>query len=197
MVEDFSDSLELDMSESFEPFFQEWESVHELAGIPVDEAQKETLDRLRRPSSVPPQHSIQDDSEDEFLADMPEAGPMRRFGIRRFSFGSENSLDVRDRKRSYEASMDTLWSSSSTFSINIDNRDEDYDENVGIFIDRVLGNGNVLVGGSEPNLLDGRSREGTLSSQDYPAEQAVERMDTSEEVRITVIITVIHQRGGE
>ena len=197
MVEDFSDSLELDMSESFEPFFQEWESVHELAGIPVDEAQKETLDRLRRPSSVPPQHSIQDDSEDEFLADMPEAGPMRRFGIRRFSFGSENSLDVRDRTRSYEASMDTLWSSSSTFSINIDNRDEDYDENVGIFIDRVLGNGNVLVGGSEPNLLDGRSREGTLSSQDYPVEQAVEPMDISVEVRITVIITVIHQRGGE
>ena len=186
LVEDFSDSVEVDVSESFQPFFQEWESVHELAGMPVDEAQKETLDRLRRPASVPPQFSLQEDSEHEFLPEMLESGPMRRHGIRRFSFGSENSLDVRDRKRSYEASMDTLWSSSSTFSINIDNRDEDYDENAGIFIDRALGSGNVFVGGSEPNLLEGRSREGTLSSQDYPKVEAVEAMDTSLEVIIIV-----------
>ena len=188
LVEDFSHNLEVDMSESFEPFFHEWESVHEMAGMPVDEAQKETLEKLRRPPSVPPQLSIQEDSEDEFLPEMLDAGPMRRYGIRRFSFGSENSLDVRDRKRSYEASMDTLWSSSSTFSINIDNRDEEYDENAGIFIDNVLGSGRVFVGGSEPNLLDGRSREGTLSSQDYPKGEVVEAMDTSLQVMIIAML---------
>ena len=188
LVEDFSQNFEVDMSETFEPFFQEWESVHELAGIPVDEGQKETLEKLRRPLSVPPQFSSREDSEDEFLPEMLDAGPMRRFGTRRFSFGSENSLDVRDRKRSYEASMDTVWSSSSTFSLNIDNRDEEYDENAGIFIDNVLGSGRVFVGGSEPNLLDGRSREGTLSSQDYPNEEVVEAMDTSLQVTIIAML---------
>lgn len=188
LVDDFSQNLEVDMSESFEPFFQEWESVHEMAGIPVDEAQRETMEKLRRPSSVPAPLSIQEDREDEFLPEMLDSGPMRRVGIRRFSFGSENSLDVRDRKRSYEASMDTLWSSSSTFSINIDNRDEDYDENAGIFIDSVLGSGSVFVGGSEPNLLEGRSREGTLSGQDYSTVDAVEGMDTSIQVMMIDIV---------
>ncbi|KAJ7327787.1 hypothetical protein OS493_026062 [Desmophyllum pertusum] len=43
--------------------------------------------------------------------------------------------------------MDTLWSSSSTFSINTDNRDDEDDE--------TAGNNEVFVGGSEPNLLEG------------------------------------------
>lgn len=182
LVEDFSDSVEVDVSESFQPFFQEWGSVQELAGIPLDGKQKETLGRLKRPASVPPQFSIQDDSEDEFPTEIPEAGPLRRFGFRSHSFGSENSLDVRDRGSSYECSMDTLWSSSSTFSINIDNRDDEDDETTGIYIDNVLGNNEVFVGGSEPNLLDGRTRENTLSSQDYPKEAAAKTGGTSLEV---------------
>ena len=171
----------MDVSESFQPFFKEWESVHELAGHPVNEAQKETIQRLRRSVSNPQQYSVQEGSEDEFLPEMTDGGRIRRFGIQRFSFGSENSLDVHDRKRSYE-SMDTLWSSSSTFSINIDNRDEDYDDTAGVFIDSVVRNGNFFVGGSEPNLLEVRSREGTLSNQDYPKADVVEAMGISKEV---------------
>ena len=180
LVEDFSDSVDVDVSDSFQPFFQEWENVQELAGRPVDDAQKTTLRKLKRSLSIPPQFTVQGDSENEPL---PELSPMRRLGVRRFSFGSENSLDVRDRKRSYEASMDTLWSSSSTFSINIDNKDDDPDEVAGVFIENALRAGNFFVGGSEPNLLDGRSREGTLSSQDYNKADVVEAMDTSAEVK--------------
>ena len=179
MVEEFSDDVEVDVSESFQPFFQEWGSVQELAGIPLDGQQKAALGRLKRPASVPPQFSVQDDSEEEFLTEASEARPMRRLGVRSFSFGSENSLDVRDRKSSYECSMDTLWSSSSTFSIN---KDDEYDETAGIYIENILRNSDVFVGGSEPNLLDGRSREGTLSSQDYPKEGALKTADTSLEV---------------
>lgn len=182
LVEDFSDSVDVDVSESFQPFFQEWGSVQELAGIPLDGKQKETLGRLKRPASVPPQLSIQDDSEEEFLTEFPEAGPLRRFAFRSYSFGSENSLDVRARRSSYECSMDTLWSSSSTFSINIDNRDEEDDETAGIYIDNALGNNEVFVGGSEPNLLDSRTRENTLSSQDYPKEVAAKIGGSSLEV---------------
>ena len=185
LVEDFSDNVEVDVSESFQPFFQEWGSVQELAGIPLDEQQRETLGRLKRPASVPPQFSVQDDSEEEFLPDNPEAGPLRRFGgFRSHSFGSENSLslDVRDRKSSYECSMDTLWSSSSTFSINTDNRDDEDDETAGIYIDNVLGNNEVFVGGSEPNLLEGRSRNDTLSDQDYAKVVHGRTADTSLEV---------------
>ena len=181
-MEEFSDNVDVDVSESFQPFFQEWGSVQELAGIPLDEQQKETLEKLRRPSSVPPQLSIHDDSEEEFLSDIPEGRSLRRLGIRSFSFGSENSLDVRDRKRSYECSMDTLWSSSSTFSINIENKDDDDDETAGIFIDNALRSNQVFIGGSEPNLLDGRSREDTLSDQDYTKVGASKSMDTALEV---------------
>ena len=134
----------------------------------------------RDPYPSHPQFTVQGDSENEPL---PELSPMRRLGVRRFSFGSENSLDVRDRRRSYDASMDTLWSSSSTFSINIDNKDDDPDEVAGVFIENALRAGNFFVGGSEPNLLDGRSREGTLSSQDYNKADVVEAMDSSAEVK--------------
>ena len=182
IVEEFSDNVDVDVSESFQPFFQEWGSVQELAGIPLDEQQKETLEKLRRPASVPPQLSIQDDSEEEFLPDKPNRAPLHRLGIRSFSFGSENSLDVRDRKSSYECSMDTLWSSSSTFSINIENKDDEFDENVGVFIENALRGNQVFVGGSEPNLLDSRSREGTLSDQDYTKVGASKSMDHSLEV---------------
>ena len=182
IVEEFSDNVDVDVSESFQPFFQEWGSVQELAGIPLDEQQKETLEKLRRPASVPPQLSIQDDSEEEFLPDKPNSAPLHRLGIRSFSFGSENSLDVRDRKSSYECSMDTLWSSSSTFSINIENKDDEFDENVGVFIENALRGNQVFVGGSEPNLLDSRSREGTLSDQDYTKVGASKSMDHSLEV---------------
>ena len=180
LVEDFSDSVDVDVSDSFQPFFQEWENVQELAGRPLDDAQKTTLRKLKRSLSIPPQFTVQGDSENEPL---PELSPMRRLGVRRFSFGSENSLDVRDRRRSYDASMDTLWSSSSTFSINIDNKDDDPDEVAGVFIENALRAGNYFVGGSEPNLLDGRSREGTLSSQDYNKVDVVEAMDSSAEVK--------------
>lgn len=182
LVEDFSEDVEVDVSESFQPFFQEWGSVQELAGIPLDEQQKETLGRLKRPASVPPQLSVQEDSEDEFLTEIPEAGPMRRLWIRSHSFGSENALDVRDRKSSYECSMDTLWSSSSTFSINTDIRDGEDDETAGIYIDNILGSSEVFVGGSEPNLLERRSREDTLSAQDYPKLAAGKTVDTSLDV---------------
>ena len=183
LVEDFSDSVDVDVSESFQPFFQEWGSVQEQAGIPLDGKQKETLGRLTRPASVPPQFSIPDDSEDEFLTEFPEAGPLRHFAsFGRYSFGSENSLDVRVRRSSYECSMDTLWSSSSTFSINIDNRDDEDDESAGIYIDNALGNNEVFVGGSEPNLLEGRTRENTLSSQDYPKEALAKTGGSSLEV---------------
>lgn len=182
IVEEFSDNVDVDVSESFQPFFQEWGSVQELAGIPLDVQQKETLEKLRRPASVPPQLSIQDDSEEEFLPDKPNSAPLHRLGIRSFSFGSENSLDVRDRKSSYECSMDTLWSSSSTFSINIENKDDEFDENVGVFIENALRGNQVFVGGSEPNLLDSRSREGTLSDQDYTKVGASKSMDHSLEV---------------
>ena len=170
------------MSESFQPFFQEWGSVQELAGIPLDGKQRETLGRLNRPTSVPPQLSVLDESEDDIFTEFPEAGPLRHFDFRSYSFGSENSLDVRVRRGSYEYSMDTLWSSSSTFSINIDHRDDEDDETAGIYIDDALRNNEVFVGGSEPNLLDSRTRENTLSSQDYPKEMTVKTWNSSLEV---------------
>ena len=177
LVEDYSDKLLVDMSESFEPFFHEWESVHELAGIPVDEVQKQTLGKIRRAASFPPPMNAQEDVDDVFPSDIVEAAPMRRLRVRSLSFGSENSLDVRDRKRSYEASMDTLWTSSSTFSINIDNREDDFDENAGMLMHRI-------IGGSEPNLPEPRSRGGTLSDQDYPKEEIVDAMMASVQVNM-------------
>lgn len=181
-MEDFSGSVDVDVSESFQPFFQEWGSVQELAGIPLDGIQRETLGRLKRPTSVPPRLSSRGDSEDEIHAEFPGAGPLGHFEFRSYSFGSENSLDVRARRSSYEYSMDTLWSSSSTFSINIDHRDDEDDETAGIYIDNALRNNEVFVGGSEPNLLEGRTRENTLSSQDYPKEVAAKTWGSSLEV---------------
>lgn len=188
LVEDYSDKLVVDMSESFEPFFQEWESVHELAGIPVDEVQKQTLGNIRRAASFPPPMNAQGDIDDVFPSDIVEAAPMRRLRVRSLSFGSQNSLDVRDRKRSYEASMDTMWTSSSTFSINIDNGEDDFDENAGILMHRILGNGNEFVGGSEPNLLEARSRGGTLSEKDYPKEEIMDVLMASVQVSIIEVI---------
>lgn len=48
------------------------------------------------------------------------------------------------------------------FLINIDYRDDEDDEIVGIYIDNVLWNNEVFVGGSELNLLEGWIRENIL-----------------------------------
>ena len=195
LVEEYSDNLVVDMSESFEPFFQEWESVHELAGVPVDEVQKQTFGKIRRAASFPPPLSVQENTEDVFPVEIVEAAPMRRLRVRSLSFGSENSLDVRDRKRSYEASMDTMWSSSSTFSINVDSKDEDFDEIAGMFMHNILGNGNNFVGGSEPNLLEARSREGTISDQDYPKNDIMDAAIASVQVIMIQIKSTLIDLG--
>ncbi|KAJ7327788.1 hypothetical protein OS493_026063 [Desmophyllum pertusum] len=56
LVEDFSDNVEVDVSESFQPFFQEWGSVQELAGIPLGRTTKgdtgETQTTSVRPAAV-------------------------------------------------------------------------------------------------------------------------------------------------
>ena len=170
MTEDFADTVDVNMSESFAPFFHEWESVHELVGIPVDVDQKETIEKLKHPPYTPPQLGDQDD---EVVPEMSEAAPVRRLVFRTVSYGSENSLDAIDRKNSYECSLDTLWSSSSTFSLCIDNKDEDYVEAAGLFIENALGSCEVFVGGSEPNLLDQRDRSATISG-DVPAQSMTE-----------------------
>lgn len=61
-----------------------------------------------------------------------------RLGIWSFLFGSENFLDVCDCKSFYECLMDMFWSLSSIFLINIENKDDEFDENVGVFIENVF-----------------------------------------------------------
>lgn len=164
LMEEFSNKVAMDMSDTFQPLLREWKSVQELAGVHIEEEQKDIVTKLERPLR-PSRHSVSDEHDLEEHSELATLGQLRRFGsgYRRFSFGSENSLDARD-KRSYEYSMDTLWSSSSTFSISVDARDESQEYlNMGLPV--AMGSGDVYLSGSDNNIT-GRQRQDTISASE-------------------------------
>ena len=158
LMEDYCNNVTVDVSDTVQPLLREWKSVQELTGVSAEE-KPSAFDKLKRLD----RHSVGDEHDLEEQSEVSSLGQLRRFatGSRRYSFGSENSLDARDR-RPYEYSMDTLWSSSSTFFISGDAKDGSQD-NWDLGSAPAMGSGDVFSRGSDDMVAD-RPRQGTVGS---------------------------------
>ena len=173
-MEDYGDQMDVDMSETFKPLLRDWKSIQELAGIEAEEQQQEMFNKLEREHG----HQVVEISSDGEIEELDEipAFPVKLSLIRKRgkSFESSNSIGEqmsptnreRDRVSSFDYSTDTLWSSSSTFSINLDPREDEQgsseilDESTGKINSAMFANGNGL------DVPFPRDREGTLVQQE-------------------------------
>ena len=180
LMEEYSDQMDMDMRETFQPLLREWKSVQELAGIPAEEEQEQIFDRLERQHSLQMPGTTPDgewpgttpDGEWEECAEMPAfPGKLSLMRKRRTSYGSSSSVGEqmsptgreRDRMSSFDYSMDTLWSSCSTFSINMDTRDDERENGEDLEESTEKINSALLsVNGNGLDTLLTRDREGTL-----------------------------------
>lgn len=147
-MENYADDIDVDMSESFQPFLREWKSVQELAGLPVMDDDPTLIAKLERRTSV----SIPD--VDRTRLDLGNLKQKRAKSV-----GSDISTsDLGRRRLRSERSMETLWSSQSTFSINIDPECEQSGSSLNI------GSCDVFLDAGGVSTDEQRERHDTLSN---------------------------------
>jgi len=150
LMENYADDIDVDMCESFQPLLREWKSVQELAGLPILDDDPALMEKLHRKTSV----SIP--NVDRTRLDSGEFKQKRAI-----SLGNDISLaGPLDRSRfKSDRSMETLWSSQSTFTINID-PDDMSSGNLNI------GSNDVFIDDTPLVIGEQRERQDTISNDE-------------------------------
>lgn len=171
-MENFADEVDADMGDTFKPLLREWKSVQELAGLPVPEDDPILMAKLNRETSFSTTDLGDDSSE-------PKESSLQ--SKRAASVGNGISLTDFGRRRIHsEKSMDTLWSSSSTFSINID-ADEGLQSNYSLNV----GSSDAFLDGSQISINEQRERTDTISevqTDDQDGSSDVDALDVGGEL---------------
>lgn len=150
LMENYADEIDVDMCESFQPLLREWKSVQELAGLPILDDDPALMEKLHRKTSI----SIP--NVDRTRLDSGEFKQKRAI-----SLGNDISLagPLESSRFRSDRSMETLWSSQSTFTINIDPEDR----SSGIFN---IGSNEVFIDETPLVIGERRERQDTLSNEE-------------------------------